>query len=191
VINEGALQAKAWWAPRVAPPKGAPNVLLIITDDGGFGVPSTFGGVIPTPTMDRVANQGLPQGVRLSEWIDPTRTSGRLQDKLDLHSLIGKLHLSRLCATQYASRQQCCEVRMYGLDVSPYSASSLAHSDGPSAAHGFEKFPALGCENLPQELRAGEGDSIRLLRFPSLPSLGKVCQGFLRGTNIKSYCLHG
>jgi hypothetical protein len=30
-------------APRVLPPKGAPNVLLIITDDAGFGVPSTFG----------------------------------------------------------------------------------------------------------------------------------------------------
>lgn len=59
VIEDDALQSKAWWAPRVVPPKGAPNVLLIITDDAGFGVPSTFGGVIPTPTMDRIANQGL------------------------------------------------------------------------------------------------------------------------------------
>ncbi|MBX7135527.1 MAG: arylsulfatase, partial [Fimbriimonadaceae bacterium] len=33
--------------------------MLIITDDAGFGVPSTFGGVIPTPTMDRIANEGL------------------------------------------------------------------------------------------------------------------------------------
>ena len=55
VINNGALQSKPWWAPRVVPPKGAPNVLLIITDDAGFGVPSTFGGVIPTPAMDRIA----------------------------------------------------------------------------------------------------------------------------------------
>ena len=53
VIKDGALQSKPWWPPRVVPPKGAPNVLLIITDDAGFGVPSTFGGVIPTPTMDR------------------------------------------------------------------------------------------------------------------------------------------
>src|SRR5262245_50681677 len=51
VIKNDALQSKAWWAPRVVAPKGAPNVLLIITDDAGFGVPSTFGGVIPTPTM--------------------------------------------------------------------------------------------------------------------------------------------
>ncbi len=43
----------------MVPPKGAPNVLLIITDDVGFGAPSTFGGVIPTPALDRIANNGL------------------------------------------------------------------------------------------------------------------------------------
>jgi len=59
VIKDTALQSKAWWAPRVAPPEGAPNVLLIITDDAGYGVPSTFGGVISTPAMDRVAQMGL------------------------------------------------------------------------------------------------------------------------------------
>ena len=59
VVAEGALQSKAWWAPRVTPPQGAPNVLLIMTDDSGFGVPSTFGGVVPTPTMDRIARAGL------------------------------------------------------------------------------------------------------------------------------------
>jgi arylsulfatase len=58
-IRTGALQSKPWWAPRIVPPQGAPNVLLIITDDSGFGVPSTFGGVIPTPSMDRVAKNGL------------------------------------------------------------------------------------------------------------------------------------
>jgi arylsulfatase len=51
--------SKPYWPPRVAPPKGAPNVLLIITDDAGFGVPGTFGGVIPTPALDRIANNGL------------------------------------------------------------------------------------------------------------------------------------
>jgi arylsulfatase A-like enzyme len=59
VIKKGALQSKPWWAPRVVPPKKAPNILLIMTDDSGFGVPSTFGGVIPTPTMDRLAKSGL------------------------------------------------------------------------------------------------------------------------------------
>jgi arylsulfatase len=59
VIKDDALQSKPWWPPRIVPPKGAPNVLLIMTDDAGFGVPSTFGGVIPTPTMDGIAREGL------------------------------------------------------------------------------------------------------------------------------------
>ena len=44
--------------PQVVPPKGAPNVLLIMTDDQGYGVSGTFGGVIPTPAMDRIAQDG-------------------------------------------------------------------------------------------------------------------------------------
>jgi arylsulfatase len=59
VIEEKASDSKSWWAPRIVPPKGAPNVLLIMTDDQGFGAPSTFGGVIPTPSMDRIARAGL------------------------------------------------------------------------------------------------------------------------------------
>jgi arylsulfatase A-like enzyme len=59
VIGQTASESKGWWAPRVVPPKGAPNVLLIMLDDTGFGAPSTFGGVIPTPALDRIANNGL------------------------------------------------------------------------------------------------------------------------------------
>src|SRR5438874_4518001 len=59
VIKEAATDSKPWWPPRVVPPKGAPNVLLIMTDDQGYGVPSTFGGVIPTPNLDRIAKAGL------------------------------------------------------------------------------------------------------------------------------------
>ena len=59
VINESVKNSKPWWPPRVVPPKGAPNVLLIMTDDQGYGVNGTFGGVIPTPSLDRIANAGL------------------------------------------------------------------------------------------------------------------------------------
>jgi arylsulfatase len=58
-IERNAAQSTPYWPPRVEPPKGAPNVLLIMTDDSGFGVPSTFGGVIPTPSLDRIAANGL------------------------------------------------------------------------------------------------------------------------------------
>ena len=58
-INLNAYQSKPYWQPQVVPPKGGPNVLLIMTDDVGFGAPSTFGGVIPTPNLDRIADMGL------------------------------------------------------------------------------------------------------------------------------------
>src|SRR6266436_276807 len=59
MIKESAKDSKPWWPPRVTPAKGAPNVLLIMTDDQGYGVNGTFGGVIPTPALDRIANAGL------------------------------------------------------------------------------------------------------------------------------------
>ncbi len=75
-IKDNALQSKIWWAPRIVPPKEAPNVLLIITDDAGFGVPSTFGGVIPTPTMDRIAQNGLRyNNIHSTALCSPTRAA--------------------------------------------------------------------------------------------------------------------
>ena len=59
VIKESAKDSTPYWPPRVVPPKGAPNILLIMTDDQGYGVSGTFGGVIPTPAMDRIAKAGL------------------------------------------------------------------------------------------------------------------------------------
>jgi arylsulfatase len=43
----------------VQAPKGAPNIVLILIDDVGFGQFSTFGGGVPSPTMDKLAAQGL------------------------------------------------------------------------------------------------------------------------------------
>lgn len=58
-IGKTAAESKPYWPATIAPGQGAPNVLLIITDDAGYGVPSTFGGVIPTPALDRIAQNGL------------------------------------------------------------------------------------------------------------------------------------
>ncbi|WP_226661788.1 arylsulfatase [Microbulbifer aggregans] len=76
VIKEGALQSTPWWPPRVVPPEGAPNVLLIMTDDAGFAVNSVFGGVIPTPTMERIAENGLRYNRIMSTALcSPTRAA--------------------------------------------------------------------------------------------------------------------
>ncbi len=76
VIKEDARNSRPWWAPRVVPPKGAPNVLLIMTDDAGFAVNSVFGGVIPTPAMDRIARNGLRYNRIMSTALcSPTRAA--------------------------------------------------------------------------------------------------------------------
>jgi arylsulfatase A-like enzyme len=59
IIKESAKDSKPYWPPTVVPPRGAPSVLLIMTDDQGYGVSGTFGGVIPTPAMERIAKAGL------------------------------------------------------------------------------------------------------------------------------------
>ena len=58
-INLSAEDSKPYWPPTVVPLNGAPNILLIMTDDEGYGVSGTFGGVVPTPAMDRIAEAGL------------------------------------------------------------------------------------------------------------------------------------
>ncbi len=45
--------------PQVRPPKGAPNVLIVLIDDVGFGAASAFGGPCQTPTLERLAKGGL------------------------------------------------------------------------------------------------------------------------------------
>ncbi len=59
VIGRKASESRPDFPKAVAAPKGAPNILLILTDDTGFGASSTFGGPIPTPTLDRVAARGI------------------------------------------------------------------------------------------------------------------------------------
>ncbi|NGZ11343.1 MAG: arylsulfatase [Nitrospira sp. LK70] len=58
-IGRTAKDSKPDFPKPVHAPKDAPNVLLIMTDDVGFGASTTFGGPVPTPTMDRLAQAGL------------------------------------------------------------------------------------------------------------------------------------
>ena len=62
VQTNPALHASDTSAPPIEPlrpPEGAPNVLIILIDDMGFGAPSTFGGPCEMPTLDRLAGGGL------------------------------------------------------------------------------------------------------------------------------------
>lgn len=65
----------AWTAP-VMPPEGAPNVILILMDDAGFGNASTFGGPVSTPTLDALAADGLRfNGFHVTALCSPTRAA--------------------------------------------------------------------------------------------------------------------
>lgn len=58
-IGATAADSTPQFPAKPRPPKGAPNVLLVMTDDVGFGASSTFGGLIATPNLDRLARNGL------------------------------------------------------------------------------------------------------------------------------------
>ena len=59
VIGDTPATSRGSWPVRAVAPTGAPNVVLVMTDDVGFGATSTFGGPIPTPNLDRLAAMGL------------------------------------------------------------------------------------------------------------------------------------
>ena len=59
VIGKTLADSKEWWAPTVKAPAGAPNIIWILLDDVGYGAAGAFGGVIRTPTLDSLANNGL------------------------------------------------------------------------------------------------------------------------------------
>ena len=59
VIGRTIQESKAVPVPVSKAPEGAPNVIVILLDDVGFGTCSTFGGPVPTPALDRIADRGL------------------------------------------------------------------------------------------------------------------------------------
>ena len=58
-IGKTLDDSKEWWPTPIKPRSVAPNIVWILLDDVGFGASSTFGGIIPTPTFDSLANNGL------------------------------------------------------------------------------------------------------------------------------------
>lgn len=59
IVDTNAYQSKPDFPIEVSAPKGAPNVIVILTDDVGYGASSTFGGPIATPAFDKLAANGL------------------------------------------------------------------------------------------------------------------------------------
>lgn len=84
-IGKTYQDSEAAWPELPAPPEGAPNVVIILLDDVGFGQVSTFGGPVPTPNLDNVititgsAISWLPH---LSMLVEPDTNSVRTSNPL-------------------------------------------------------------------------------------------------------------
>jgi len=52
-------ESKEWWPAEIRPPEGAPNVIIFLLDDVGFAQVGSFGGLINTPSIDRLAENGI------------------------------------------------------------------------------------------------------------------------------------
>lgn len=76
------------WPSEPTAPKGAPNVLLIMTDDVGYGVTSAYGGPVDTPNFEALAKQGLRYTrFNTTALCSPTRASlltGRLPQNVNM-----------------------------------------------------------------------------------------------------------
>jgi arylsulfatase A-like enzyme len=78
VINLDVRDSVSDWAPYLQPtaPDGAPNVLVILWDDVGYGALDLFGGPIEVPTMNRIADQGVRYtNFHTTALCSPTRSS--------------------------------------------------------------------------------------------------------------------
>lgn len=154
-IQPNAVDSTSAWPPQIMPPANAPNVLLILTDDVGFGAPSTFGGVIPTPTLDRVAADGLRYtSFHTTALCSPTRSAlltGRNHHQVGFGN-ISELStgypgynsiIPRETATIAATlRQNGYSTAWFGKDhnVPPWEASAVGPFTNWPIGQGFDYF---------------------------------------------------
>jgi arylsulfatase len=93
VAGRSLSQSVADWSmiPHAKAPEGAPNVLIVLIDDAGFGGPESFGGAIQTPNFTRVQEMGLVYNrFHVIALCSPTRASlltGRNQHRVGMGSI--------------------------------------------------------------------------------------------------------
>jgi len=76
VIAESFDDSEEWWAPYEVPNEDAPNVIIFLLDDTGFAQIGSFGGLIDTPNIDQLANNGLRfNNFHTTALCSPTRAS--------------------------------------------------------------------------------------------------------------------
>ena len=139
----------------VKAPAGAPNILLLMTDDVGFASASTFGGPVPTPNLDRLAAQGLKYNrFHTTAICSPTRAAlltGRNHHAVGTGTLADiaspypgyTMMIPRSAATvARVLRDNGYNTAMFGKDhnVPPNQRSAAGPFEQWPTARGFEQF---------------------------------------------------
>ena len=130
-------------AKPLRPPEGAPNVVIILIDDMGFGATSAFGGPINMPTLERVANEGLKYTrFHTTALCSPTRQAlltGRNHHSVGMGNITETRH--------HRARLQLDPPEQRGHDPGDAAAERLQHGrvrqDAPDAGLGGEHLRAL------------------------------------------------
>jgi arylsulfatase len=136
-------------------PKGAPNVVIVLLDDFGFGQASTFGGAIQTPTLERLARNGLRYNqFHVAALCSPTRTallSGRNHHSCNAGAVMDvATAFPGYTGVRPASIAPLAEIlRLNGYstaafgkchEVPPWEASPAGPTDRWPTRSGFDKF---------------------------------------------------
>ncbi|HVQ87244.1 MAG TPA: arylsulfatase [Actinomycetes bacterium] len=146
------------------PPEGAPNVLIVLLDDVGFGAASAFGGPAATPTAERLQRDGLSYNrFHTTALCAPTRAallSGRNHHSVGMGSITESATsapgLSGLRPNTKAALAMTLKLNGYSTaqfgkchEVPPWQTSPVGPFDAwPSAGGGFEQFYGfIGGEN--------------------------------------------
>jgi arylsulfatase len=91
-IDPSRDKASPDWPQRTGARKGAPNIVLILLDDVGFGATGTFGGPVPTPALDQLAKSGLRYNrFHVNSLCSPTRAallSGRNDHEIGFGTVV-------------------------------------------------------------------------------------------------------
>jgi arylsulfatase len=151
VANGTLAGSKPYYQPRVTAPKGAPNVLIILLDDVGFGQPSAFGGAVQMPTLDRLAGQGLRYNrFHVNSICSPTRASllsGRNNHAIGIGAIVelGNGFPGYNAAWPKSAASVAETLRLNGYNTAAFGKWHLTPDDEQGPAGPFDRWPnALG-----------------------------------------------
>jgi hypothetical protein len=141
-IGTTLADSEQYWPEPVTPPEGAPNVLIWLIDDMGYGHSSAFGGLTPMPAIERLAERGLRfNNFHTTALCSPSRAAiaaGRNHHNIGMgsHSLTAMAKIFKFFALMSLSLRFSMLVSRYSIHpptrklIACYRASSIEHRAG-------------------------------------------------------------